>query len=78
MGELADVLNGFAQLDGPVYDRTSLTGRNDFQVPVVETPGEGGRVLYAYPISHLGLELKRGTENRPIVVIDHVEKPTPN
>jgi uncharacterized protein (TIGR03435 family) len=62
--------------EGPVRDRTGLTGRYDFKVPRVETPGENRG--YSYSVAGLGLELKRGTENRPILVIDHVERPTPN
>jgi uncharacterized protein (TIGR03435 family) len=76
MEDLAYLLTGIFPPDGPVRDRTGLTGRYDFQVPRVETPGEDRG--YAYSISNLGLELKRGTENRPIWVIDHVERPTPN
>jgi len=78
MQDLADrMLQSF--LDGPVRDRTGLTGRYDFQVRIVPTPGEERGYDYdAYSLSDLGLELKRGTENRPILVIDHVERPTPN
>ena len=59
-----------------IIDRTGLTGRYDFQVPRLETPGENGG--YTSSVSDLGLELKRGTENRPVLVIDHIEKPIPN
>jgi hypothetical protein len=77
MQDLAYLLNFLSnQFDGPVQDRTGLTGRYDFQVQRVETPDENQG--YTYSVSHLGLELKRGTENRPILVIDHVERPTPN
>lgn len=64
--------------DGPVRDRTGLTGRYDFEVRKVPTDEERGHTYDAYVLSDLGLELKRGTENRPILVIDHVERPTPN
>jgi len=77
MEDLAELLSFLVnQFDGPVRDRTGLTGRYDFQVPRIVTPDENGG--YTYSVSHLGLELKRGMENRPVLVIDHVEKPVPN
>ena len=51
----------------PIRDRTGLTGRYDFSDRVNN-----------YPIGHLGLQLKPGKESRPILVIDHIEKPSPN
>ena len=62
--------------DGPVRDRTGLTGRYDFQARRIPTPGENHG--FAYDVGSLGLEVKRGVENRPILVIDHIEKPGPN
>jgi uncharacterized protein (TIGR03435 family) len=61
----------------PVRDRTGLTGRYDFTFREVELSPDDERV-YAWPVDHLGLKVKPGTENRPNLVIDHVEKPTPN
>ena len=75
MQDLAYMLTGVF-FDGPVRDRTGLTGRYDFYVPRVETPGEDQG--YSFSVTGLGLQLKRGKENRPILVIDHVERPTPN
>jgi uncharacterized protein (TIGR03435 family) len=75
MQDLAYQLTGIF-FDGPVRDRTGLTGRYDFSVPRVETPGED--LGYAYSVADLGLQLKRGRESRPILVIDHVERPTQN
>jgi uncharacterized protein (TIGR03435 family) len=60
----------------PIYDKTGLTGRYDFVfrevVPISTDP------LDRYPVDQLGLELKRGTESRPVLVIDHIERPTAN
>jgi uncharacterized protein (TIGR03435 family) len=75
MQDLAYRLTGIF-FDGPVRDRTGLTGRYDFSVPRVDTPGENRG--YGYSVADLGLQLKRGTESRPILVIDHVERPTQN
>jgi uncharacterized protein (TIGR03435 family) len=75
MEDLAYRLTG-TFFDGPVRDRTGLTGRYDFSVRRVDTPGEDRG--YTYDFADLGLQLKRGKENRPILVIDHVERPTPN
>jgi uncharacterized protein (TIGR03435 family) len=35
-------------------------------------------MLDAFHLAELGLKLKPGTENRPILVIDRVERPTQN
>jgi uncharacterized protein (TIGR03435 family) len=75
MQDLADMMIQVS-FDSPVRDRTGLTGRYDFQAMRISTPGENRG--FAYDIAGLGLELKRGMENRPILVIDHVEKPTAN
>jgi len=75
MDDLAYMLTGIF-FDGPVRDRTGLTGRYDFPVPRIETPGEDRG--YAYSVDGLGLQLKHGKESRPILVIDHVERPTQN
>lgn len=61
----------------PVHDKTGLTGRYDFTFREVELSPDEDHV-YGWPIDHLGLRLKPGTESRPILVIDHIEKPTPN
>ena len=74
--DLADQLSS-ASPGIPVRDRTGLTGRYDFPSPHVQVPADEERV-YSFPVDRLGLKLKPGTENRPILVIDHVEKPTPN
>jgi uncharacterized protein (TIGR03435 family) len=77
MQDLADLMLQ-AFYDGPVRDRTGLTGRYDFQVRIVPTDEPRGYAYAAFTLSDIGLELKRGTENRPVLVIDHLERPTPN
>jgi len=61
----------------PVRDKTGLTGRYDFTIKQVE-PSPDQNHVYTYPVEHLGLQVKPGTESRPALVIDHIEKPTPN
>ncbi len=61
----------------PVRDKTGLTGRYDFKIQQVP-PAPDENHVYSYPVGHLGLQVKRATESRPILVIDHIEKPTPN
>lgn len=74
MQDLAVMLNNNTPAV-PVRDHTGLTGRYDFtlrRAPAVE--GEPP----SYDFAELGLQMKPGNENRPILVIDHVEKPTAN
>jgi uncharacterized protein (TIGR03435 family) len=61
----------------PVRDRTGLTGRYDFTFQQVDLSPEDEHV-YGWPVDHLGLKVKSGTEGRPILIVDHIEKPTPN
>jgi uncharacterized protein (TIGR03435 family) len=61
----------------PVRDRTGLTGHYDFMFREVELSPDDERV-YTWPVDHLGLKVKPGTESRLILVIDHIGKPTPN
>jgi len=74
--DLAHVLS-MISFGGPVRDRTGLSGRYDF---TLRRPAEvpNAELLDSLPLSALGLQLKRGKENRPILVIDHVERPTQN
>jgi uncharacterized protein (TIGR03435 family) len=52
----------------PARDRTGLTGRYDFTIR--EVPPTDENHVYNYPIDHLGLQVKRGAESRPMLVID--------
>lgn len=76
MGDLAWILTTVAPTT-PVRDRTGLSGHYDLKFegePLL--PGEDP--LDAYSIDHLGLRLKKATESRPVLVIDHLERPTVN
>jgi uncharacterized protein (TIGR03435 family) len=61
----------------PVRDRTGLTGHYDFRIEQTPPQPDENHV-YSYAVGHLGLQVKPGTESRPILVIDHIEKPTAN
>ena len=76
MQDLADflcIMSGWT----PVRDRTGLTGHYDFTIRQVP-PSPDENHVYSYPVGHLGLQVKPATEARPMLVIDHIEKPTPN
>jgi uncharacterized protein (TIGR03435 family) len=61
----------------PVRDKTGLTGRYDFTFREVQIQPDEEHI-YKYPLNQLGLQIRRGTENRPKLVLDHIEKPAPN
>jgi uncharacterized protein (TIGR03435 family) len=63
----------------PIRDRTGLTGRYDFTLQQIDEPSQSYEDrVNNYPIGHLGLRLKPSKEDTPILVIDHIEKPTAN
>jgi uncharacterized protein (TIGR03435 family) len=77
MNDLADFLSIVAGGRVPVRDKTGLTGRYDFTIKSIpRDPDENG--VYRHPLNHLGLAVKPGTEQRPAMVIDHIERPSPN
>ncbi len=76
MQDLADFLTGVSKKI-PVRDKTNLTGRYDFTLLQIPTDPREDRV-FNYPIGKLGLRLRMATEARPILVIDHIGKPTQN
>jgi uncharacterized protein (TIGR03435 family) len=77
MGDLASFQSRFAQR--PVHDMTGLTGRYDFALQTMDNPSrdidEGAT---RFPLDELGLALKPGKYPGITLVIDHVEKPSPN
>lgn len=77
MGDLAQFLKIISNRRS-VYDKTRLTGRYDFTFRQASEIGHGDDAIDNFPITHLGLKLRSGKESRPILVIDHIEKPLPN
>jgi uncharacterized protein (TIGR03435 family) len=68
-----------------IQDRTGLTGRYDFTIRRLEIPTDpdGKRIPAPLPsdfwdISATGLELKRAKIPSQNLVIDHIERPSPN
>jgi uncharacterized protein (TIGR03435 family) len=68
-----------------IQDRTNLIGRYDFTIRRLENPvdADGNRIPDPQPsdlwdISATGLELKRAKLPSQNLVIDHIERPSPN
>lgn len=78
MEDLARFLTGSS--DAPVVDMTGLHGYYDFTLRSVQSsnPGDGGESENNWPVDPLGLALKPGKIQVLGLVIDHIEKPTPN
>jgi uncharacterized protein (TIGR03435 family) len=87
-GTIADMLRSFARspdVDRTIFDRTGLTGT--FDVDFVWTPhrsGPGAAVpadvvsIFTALQEQLGLKLESRREVREVVVIESVERPSPN
>jgi len=81
--QLAGNLSGYPTIDRFVADRTGLTGRYDFRLeysPAVVGGGDAaanpGPSLFTALTEQLGLRLQPEKAVLPVLVIDHVEKPT--
>jgi uncharacterized protein (TIGR03435 family) len=61
-----------------IYDKTGLIGRYDFTFQQISEPARGDDAIDNFPIDHLGLKLRPGKESRPILEIDHIERPSAN
>jgi uncharacterized protein (TIGR03435 family) len=89
IGRIAGFLtNPYTGVDRPVLDRTGLTGNFDFslewslapdsaQLPVAQLGDTGPSFLEALR-DQLGFKLKSTTGPVDVLVIDHVERPSPN
>ena len=90
IGQIADYLGSLGTLGRPVVDRTGLDGRFDFSLSWLhERSGPspsgadaqldpGGPSLFEALKDQLGLKLKPVNAPVSVLVIDHVEPPSPN
>ena len=81
---------GGARLDGPVVERTGLVGTFDFALefaPQIDGPLPPGADFQPDPSAptflevlkeQLGLKLESQTGPVDVLVIDHIEEPSPN
>ena len=83
--QLAGNLSGYPTIDRFVTDRTGLTGRYDFRLeysPAFLQPADpaanAGPSLFTALTEQLGLTLEPETIQAPVLVIDHIERPTPD
>lgn len=80
--------NPYTGLDRPVFDHTGLTGAFDFSLewslaPETEQPSgfqseDTGPTLLEALQDQLGLKLKSQTGPVDVLVVDHIEEPSPN
>ncbi len=90
LAKLADYIAALAQLDRPVVDQTGLTGRFDYELnftPPWKMPKEHtadtqvdltGPTIFEALKGQLGLKLQSTRAPVQILVIDHIEQPSPN
>jgi uncharacterized protein (TIGR03435 family) len=75
MGQVAAALAGIPLIGRPIVDRTGLTGNYDFRIVVT---GEEGASIFTVLREQTGLTLQNEKASIPVIVIDHVERPTPD
>jgi len=82
--QLAGNLSGYPAVDRHVTDRTGLTGRYDFRIEYAaeiaraDDPVNAGSSLFTALTEQLGLSLRPERADLPVLVIDSIEKPTPD
>lgn len=78
LAQYLTVLSPFA----PVLDKTGLSGRYDFVLSERDSSepmtDEFGSALSQWPIDKLGLKLRKSKAPGFTLVIDHIDKPSPN
>lgn len=84
-GQLAGNLSGYPTIDRFVADRTGLSGRYDFRLEYSpsftgagDAPASPGPSLFTALTEQLGVTLRPEKAVLPVLVIDHVERPTPD
>jgi uncharacterized protein (TIGR03435 family) len=87
MGYLANYLVEVENLDRPVLDQTGLSGNFDLTMDAPDLPAPPGQIVESDPSAptfpeilqdQLGLKLVPRTGPVDVLVIDHVEEPSPN
>lgn len=78
VGQIVSVANG--AVDRPVVDRTGLTGRFDIDLQWTRdaTVVDGPPSIFTALQEQLGLKLEAREEPHDVLVIDHIELPTPD
>lgn len=76
MPELARILSNYT--DRPVIDRTGLQGTYGIKLDFSVGHGDDRPIIFAAVQEQLGLKLEPGRAPIEVLVIDHIEKPTPN
>jgi len=74
--DLVDFLS-FLSDGRAIHDMTGLTGHYDFTLQLIDEPSPN-EMVFNWPVDQLGLELKPGKEVESTLVVDHIERPTPN
>jgi uncharacterized protein (TIGR03435 family) len=86
LGLIANTMTGIGNLDRPVLDQTGLSGTFDFTIeftPEVPAganfqPDESGPTFLEALKDQLGLKLDAKTGAVNVIVLDHIEEPSPN
>ena len=78
MGRLSEILRGY--VGAPVTNDTTLAGEYDFTLDWVQDAraDDAGPSLFTALREQLGLRLVAAEKPAPVVVIDHIERPTEN
>ena len=78
MGRMAEILGGF--VGSPVSDDTRLGGEYDFTLDWVQDAAahDAGPTLFTAVREQLGLRLVSAEKPTPVIVIDHIARPSEN